>query len=241
MESLNTMGNQTFCDYSLNKQVMFHVYTEHLSPLTLASSNNVQSTKTSWFNRSGLGVRRFDPIYDHRGNLIPCFYGALSCLAVLSESIVQQSKSDDSIGFSTHRSVLNWQPENPIQQQKGRKKGIAQFIPNKQLTLIDLETVATNHCTPIRSWLTQGESAYPALQKVAAWFAHHNPEHHGLTWQSTQGNSPNDRMVVLFGDRVTTADLQLISHHPLNSREGLEQIRETVRALNVRTPEWLIA
>lgn len=230
------MASLSFSPYTLNEQVLFHVYTPPLN-----SSVSTQANTMNWFNDSELGVRRFDPIYQANGTIIPCFYGALSDLTALGESIVRQPQRHSLDTVTQPVRTLSWQPETAAQQQNGQIKKIAQLTIHRTLTLIDVNTVLTNRCNPLQAWLAEGESAYPALQNVAAWFAQHYPKHHGLIWHSFHGSLPNDRAFLLFGDRVKSDDLQLISWEPLNSENGLKRIRETVRTLNVITPEWLMS
>lgn len=230
------MTSLSFSDYTLSDQVLFHVYTSQLN--TLAST---QPNTMNWFNDSGLGVRRFDPIYHSNGTLIPCFYGAFSDLTALGESIVRQPKRNSLNTLTKPVRTLSWQPETAAQQQNGQIKKIAQLTIHRTLTLIDLDTVLTNYRNPLQAWLAEGESAYPALQNVAAWFAQHYSKYHGLIWNSHQRDLSSERVFMLFGDRVESADLQLISQQALNSELCLHRIRETVRLLNVRAPEWLMS
>lgn len=251
------MEGLSFNSYRLRDQVLYHVYTEKFSPLFATG----QPTN-SWFNNSGLGVRRFDPVYDVQGRIIPSFYAAFSDLVALGESIIRQPSSvtngtANTRGHEEHITptnlvdTLTWRPETPLQQQQGLTKGIAQFLPNRVLNLIDLETVQTpDGNRPLQTWLKQGEQAYPALHVVSNWFAKRFLDHDGFIWNgldlgranrgSRQANIPDERGLMLFGDRVTSSDLQLLSHQPLNSAPCLDRIRDVVRPLNVIPPEWLI-
>ena len=251
------MEGLTFNSYRLRDQVLYHVYTEKFSPLFATG----QPTN-SWFNNSGLGVRRFDPVYDVQGRIIPSFYAAFSDLVALGESVIRQPSSvtngtanirdnEEHITSTNLVDTLTWRPETPLQQKQGLTKGIAQFMPNRELNLIDLETVQTpDGNRPLQIWLKQGEQAYPALHVVSNWFAKRFLNHDGLIWNcldlgransgSSQGNIPCERGLMLFGDRVTSSDLQLLRHQPLNSAPCLDRIRDVVRPLNVIPPEWLI-
>lgn len=233
------MEGLSFSNYHIRDQLLFHVYTEQFSPLHDAGQQT-----NSWFNGSGTGIRRFDPIYNAQGRIIPGFYAAFSWLVALSETIIHQppSAADDSkLAFTPPLRKLNWRPETPLQQQQGLTKGIAQFMPRRELILIDLETVQTpGNNKPLKNWLKQGEKAYPALHTVSTWFAQRCKDHDGLIWNSGQRNIPGDRALMLFGDRVTNSDLQLLNHQPFNSSLSLDRIRDAVRTFNVITPEWLI-
>gem|GEM_PF-6629530 len=253
------MEGLSFNSYRLRDQVLYHVYTEKFSPLF--STGHGQPTN-SWFNNSGLGVRRFDPVYDVQGRIIPSFYAAFTDLVALGESIIRQPSSltngtannrehDEHITSTNLVNTLTWRPETPLQQQQGLTKGIAQFIPNRELTLIDLETVQTpDGNRPLQTWLKQGEQTFPALHVVSNWFAQRFLDHDGLTWNGmnlgrlnrggSQSSISGERGLMLFGDRVTSSDLRLLSHQPLNSAPCLDQIRNVVRPLNVIPPEWLI-
>lgn len=253
------MEGLSFNSYRLRDKVLCHVYTEKFSPIF--ATGHGQPTN-SWFNNSGLDVRRFDPVYDAQGQIIPSFYAAFSDVVALGETIIRQPSSltNGTVNNREHNehitstklvNTLTWRPETPLQQQQGLTKGIAQFMPNRELTLIDLETVQTpDGNRPLQTWLKQGEQAYPALHVVSNWFAQRFLDHDGLIWNgldwgkpnrdSSHGNIPSERGLMLFGDRVTSSDLQLLSHQPLNSAPCLDRIRDVVHPLNVIPPEWLI-
>lgn len=199
--------------------VMHHVYQEKYGSVG--------------FNGSGLGERRFDPIEDVNGKIIPSYYASYSVLVALAETVL---RFDKKTGIST----LDWSPDTPHTIANGARKGVAQVRPTRALKVIDMNTFVEQLTGESLSVLLgQGDNAYPDLHVYAAYLAVNYPRADGLIWDSYQRSTAGERAMMLFGDRVGQDDLECIGHSWIDEEHNRDHLRDTIRTLNIAIPAWL--
>lgn len=189
--------------------------------------------RANGFNDSGVGSRRFDPIFDPKGKVIPSYYLAFSDLVAMSETLIRANI--DGV------SELTWYPENNAMIKAGELTCVAQVQNNREMNCIDLETfVGPNGEKLMAPLLRQGNVAYPTLCYWATYFAHNFEDYDGLCWHSYQRGVAGERSIMLFGDRVLPSDLKVICDEALNSSGNLERLRDALRTLETAIPPWLV-
>jgi len=198
---------------------LYHVYQEAFGPLS--------------FNNSGKGSRRFDPIEDINGDIIPSYYAAFSVLVALNETVVRVDRN----GIST----LSWSPDTQQTIDEAQRQGITQISTKRVLKLIDMNSFVEKLTEqPLSDLLKQGAAAYPQLHVYATYLAVNYPKAQGLIWDSYQRNTPGERAIVFYGDRVTARDFEFMSGDWINEPHNRDHLRDTIRSLNINIPDWLL-
>ena len=144
------------------------------------------------FNPGVAGNARFSPIRDAAGSSIPTLYGGTTFDCAAMETVFHDAPF--TLGLKT------------FDKAKLARQVYSTVAPNRDLTLADLSGTALRALELRRSDLIDTEKdQYPATRGWAEAIHAACPLVEGLCWISRQ----DDRAlaVVLFGDRVATADL----------------------------------
>lgn len=195
--------------------------TEHL--FTLPSKSRFYHVYNSnypagSFNGSGLGDRRFDPILDEEGNVIPTLYAADHYIDAFAETMMRKMDSGKR-EFTGDPNV----------------SGLLQFDTTRKLTLVDVSSI-NKYTDPLH----QGQSAYGELQLFTAWVAINNKKIHGLSWYGYQRGIDGHRCSMFFGDRVLSKQLTQRIDEELISPTANQKLKDAAIALNCSLPETLL-
>lgn len=144
------------------------------------------------FNPGVRGNARFSPIKDAAGASIPTLYGGVTFECAAMETVFHDVPS--AVGLKTYDKA------KLIGQVSSRA------IPTRDLLLADLSSTALRKLGVERGQLIDTEKdRYPQTRVWAEAIHVQCPDVHGLCWVSRQDD--RSRAVVLFGDRVRSADL----------------------------------
>jgi hypothetical protein len=170
------------------------------------------------FNDSGYGDRRFDPIADDKGQVIPSLYFAEHYIDAIAETLMRKASD----GKRQFKGDLN-------------KNGILQIDILRELTLLDV-----NQIPVVSALLEEGNNAYPELQNFAAWVAVNHAQIDGLSWYGYQRELPGQRCMMMFGDRVSDTDIKKRAVEPLLSITAKQKMMDASIALDCALPESLL-
>jgi hypothetical protein len=144
------------------------------------------------FNPGAQGNARFSPIKSASGSSIPTLYGGVTFECAAMETIFHDVPF--AVGLKTY--------------DKAKMIGqvSSQVIPTRDLVLADLSSTALRKIGVGRNQLIDTEKdRYPYTRAWAEAIHAQCPEVEGLGWVSRQDDRA--RALILFGDRVQTADL----------------------------------
>ncbi len=170
------------------------------------------------FNDSGLGDRRFDPIENDNGEVIPSLYAADHYIDAIAETLMRKN-DENTRHFSGDL----------------KRNGLLQIDIQRELTLVDINTIS--RYAPL---LQEGETAYPELQLFAAWLAVNHEEIDGISWYGYQRELGGQRCIMMFGDRVSADDIDKPIVEPLLSETAKQKLKDAAIALNCALPEALL-
>ena len=144
------------------------------------------------FNLSRAGNARFSPINDASGAVIPTLYAGTTLDCALMETVFHDVPFKP--GFK------------PISKSKMVSKVHTVLVPNSDLRLIDLSTIALRKLGIMRAHLIDTTKAhYPETRRWAEVLYTQYPDAQGLHWTSRQDD--HAQAVVLFGSRVNSSHL----------------------------------
>lgn len=170
------------------------------------------------FNPTGLPQHRFSPIYDDEARVIPTWYAASAAEGAVAEALLHDIPADDPRAHLT------------AGQFEGRR--VSAVEPTRPFRLIRLDHDGLRALKLAADTVTETEAdAYPETSKVGQRF-HDTTDADGLVWMSRRRNI--DCVVVLFGDRVTDADLTRPGVvHDFDTITGWEWLHGYVRRLGI--------
>lgn len=147
------------------------------------------------FNLSTLGNGRFSPIFDAGGNLIPTIYGAMGIKGALMETVLHDAP------LPAHGFIYL----APYTEQRV----LVQLANRSSLNLANLQTLGLRRVGVKRADLVDSDKpAYAATRGFAKALHAARPDVQGLSWHSRQNH---EEVIVLFGDRIASADLTMVS------------------------------
>jgi hypothetical protein len=133
-------------------------------------------------------VRRFRPVYDASGDVVPTSYGAETGMIALAETVLRRAPSSGGI---LHRVEL-------------RGLGLAKVSFPHDLDLLQLNGAGLRKLGLTRGQLIDtGASAYPDTAAVAQTLYDANPTAHGIVWTSHQADDGD--AFILWGTRLDPA------------------------------------
>lgn len=149
------------------------------------------------FNGSAAGNARFSPLIDPvTGNVIPTIYGGADFICAAMETVFHD------VPFAAGMKVYD--------KSKLAPQRYSILKPLRDLTLAMLTTVNFHALGIKRTELIETEATcYPLTRPWALAIHDQCPDVDGLCWVSRQHDE--ERSLVLFGDRVTSADLKQVA------------------------------
>ena len=143
----------------------------------------------------GAGRGRFHPFQDAAGQTVPCLYAATSIAGSYTETVFR------SVGL---------RPCRQVPARRLSRFGYALLTPRKELRLAHLCGDALARLRLTRAALLDpGPAFYADTVRWAQAIHAAYPTLHGLAWVSRQHDAT--RCLLFFGDRVSSADLQVSS------------------------------
>jgi len=167
----------------------------------------------------GFGHGRFHPFKSARGDGVPTLYGASALDGALSESIF-------------HSVPLHGpSPLRAIRRSVLRPMQISTLAPRRDLKLVQLHGFGLRRLGVSRVELIEADH-YPSTVSWAAAFHAWSDEVDGLVWVSRLHDTAFS--LVLFGDRVARADLEVVEP-PLAIflGEGFSRIEEAAERAKI--------
>jgi hypothetical protein len=144
------------------------------------------------FNPGIKGNARFSPIKDTKGARIPTLYGGMTFECAAMETVFHDVPF--AVGLKTY------------DKAKLTDQVASQVVPARDLLLADLSATALRKLGITRNQLIDTEKdRYPQTRVWAKAIHAQCPDVDGLCWVSRQDDRA--RALVLFGNRVTSADL----------------------------------
>lgn len=148
------------------------------------------------FKPAGVGTPgRFDPCYDPPGAGISTLYAGEGALCSLGETVF---RIQDSGSY-----------QETLRVEKLKDQLLSEVVARRPLNLVALCGPHLHAYDYEPSDLQGGPSTYPWTRALAAVLHKAVPHADGLVWMSRQCNT--EKAVVLWGDRVSIADLALTS------------------------------
>lgn len=170
------------------------------------------------FNGSGKGDRRFDPIINAEGEVIPSLYLAEHYIDAIAETLMRKT-ADGTRQFDCDPN----------------KRGLLQVDITRDMILLDV-----NQIHDVSALLKEGKDAYPQLQDFAEWVAVNFDHIDGLSWYGYQRELPGQRCIMMFGDRVSNADIIERATEPLQTMSAKQKLMDASIALDCALPESLL-
>lgn len=173
------------------------------------------------FNDTDRGNARFSPIRDSSGVIIPTIYAGSTFDCAAMETVF--------------RDVTYEPPPKYLQKAKltGSRYSVLEVM--EDLKLIDLSSKALRSLNISRNELIDTEgNLYPTTRKWAEAFHAFAPDAQGLRWVSRQDDTAE--AMVLFGDRVNTTALGLLSptRHATESEDVYNRLIDLADLIGVR-------
>lgn len=169
------------------------------------------------FNSTGIPQYRFSPIRDADGLVIPTWYAASSAHGAVAESLLH----DIPIGVSGYLAAGQFQ---------GRR--VSTIRPARTLRLARLDHDGLRALSLRPEAVTETEADRYSQTALVAQRLHDESDLDGLVWVSRRRNI--DGAVVLFGDRVGAADLEVQALvHDFDTIAGWSWLYEYVTPLGI--------
>lgn len=167
----------------------------------------------------GIGSGRFHPVWGWDGGGVPTLYAADSIDGALSETVFHGIPYEG-VGKALRRSVL-------------LPMVVSTLAASRDLKLVQLHGYGLRRLGISRRDLIESEAgAYPTTRLWAQALHRSEESLDGLVWVSRQYDT--SRALVLFGDRVRRADLDVVeSPLPLHLGPGLGWITEAAEKAGI--------
>lgn len=164
---------------------------------------------------------RFHPFESPVGTRVPTKYLADHENGAFAETLMRGSPDP---------SVLD------IEQIEARR--LAHVSLERPIHLADL--TAPDSSSPLTEWLLADHRGYVPLRKVAATLHAQRSNLDGLLWEGRQLDQAGMKVLVLFGDRVSSeTDLVEIESYEIDRGTGLRMLRAAARLRRYRLPSVL--
>jgi hypothetical protein len=179
--------------------------------------HNVQFGATE-FN-PGVGKGRFHPFSDLAGQVVATLYGASSIEGALSETVFHD--------------VPVRGPVRRIRRSSLRPLVVSTLASQRVLRLAQLHTTGLRRLQVSRAELIDsGSGSYPATLLWAQALHRCRDDLDGLVWVSRLHDT--SRALMLFGDRVSRADLEVIEPPlPLFAGRGFRKVRQAAEEAGI--------
>jgi RES domain len=167
----------------------------------------------------GLGRGRFHPFADRRGRQVPTMYGSSSLDGALSETVFH--------------SVPVRGRNRAIRRSTLRHLALSIVTPERALTLVRLHGHGLRRLRVTRRELIETEAdEYPNTIRWASALHRADAQFDGLEWVSRQHDT--SRALVLFGDRVTEAELTRTDGPiPLGWAHGFQEVQRAAEEAQI--------
>lgn len=170
------------------------------------------------FNGTGRPRYRFSPIHDRSGHVVPTWYAASSPRGAVAESLLHDIPIGRAGAYLT------------AGQFQGRLVSTIQPARNLRLVRLDHDGLRALDLSPDE--VTENEADQYRRTAQVAQQLYDTTDVDGLAWVSRRRNI--DCAVMLFGDRVTVADLHVSGTvHDLDTMDGWTWLHAYVTTLGI--------
>lgn len=172
------------------------------------------------FNASGRGDARFSPLVTPEGEIIPTLYGGSTFNRAAMETVFHDFPDQNVDDY-----ILDFHDLEPL--------SISRIFFTRELRLLSL---VSRHLIPLKLKKTEvietPVTDYPKTRTlVLQWHADY-PDIDGLYWTSRHDDEAH--ACVLFGDRVTEADVRIeLDSEPLQKLVHLQDLVDLARELGI--------
>ncbi|WP_338845459.1 RES family NAD+ phosphorylase [Massilia sp. W12] len=167
----------------------------------------------------GLGQGRFHPFTDAHGRSVPVYYAAQTEIGSYCETLLRALDS-------------NLSACRVLSARRAARYSYALLHNRRELRLADLSGSMLLRLGLTRGALLEpGPPHYAHTQHWAQAIHAACPQLHGLSWISRQHDA--SLCLMLFGDRVHSADLQLQERHDLATLSGQQRLHAVAASLCV--------
>lgn len=156
-----------------------------------------QAYGPSGYNATNLGDARFSPLVRHNGAVVPCLYAGTDLAVALMEVVLREVP----MGCAGEQFML------PNRHRESRRA--AQLSLTVPMQLADLSNLT------LRAWglartdvIDCDADHYVQTRRLGLWIYENAPTAQGIIWTSRQLDQ--GKCVVLFGDRVNSATIQVV-------------------------------
>jgi hypothetical protein len=164
---------------------------------------------------------RFHPFEDRHGNRIPTMYVADHSLGAISETLMRDSA-----------------PNRKLKLDDLRQNHLATLRFKIHLQLVDLNPPLLDD--GFASLLKEDKSVYLETRRLAASIHATETWAHGLYWSGKQLDISAMKCMVLFGDRIQSADVEILECCSLGKEPELTTLREAAVYREFTLPEEFI-